>query len=152
MPFVTHLAFKRKLTSVKNPQSECYTGAYSWSLCYAKTELCRFFNAPKGCKFGDKCNFAHGEHELKFKTLTDLEEVGLVDVEVFRCHVCFTFLATGAWWVLQQCIISSCLSHRCLGAQLQMSCILALTPRTAHLNKDAQGYMIHESLASNQHG
>jgi hypothetical protein len=32
MPFVTHLAFKRKPTSVKNLQSECYTGAYSWLL------------------------------------------------------------------------------------------------------------------------
>jgi hypothetical protein len=31
--------------------------------------------------FGDKCNYAHGE----------------VDVEVFRCHVCFTWVATGAW-------------------------------------------------------
>jgi hypothetical protein len=62
-----------------------------------KTELCRFFNTTKGCEFGDKCNFAHGEFELKFKKLTDSEEAGLVDVEVFRCHVCFTWVATGAW-------------------------------------------------------
>jgi len=34
---------------------------------------------------------------MKFKKLTDSEEAGLVDVEVFRCHVCFTWVATGAW-------------------------------------------------------
>ncbi len=62
-----------------------------------KTELCRFFNTEQGCVFGDKCNYAHGEHELKFNKLMDLERAGLVDVEVFRCHVCFTWVATGAW-------------------------------------------------------
>lgn len=30
----------------------------------AKTELCRHYTTPKGCAFGDKCNYAHGEHEL----------------------------------------------------------------------------------------
>ena len=62
-----------------------------------KTELCRHYNTPKGCAFGDKCNYAHGEHELKFNKLVDLEAAGLVDLEVFRCHVCFTWVATGAW-------------------------------------------------------
>ena len=62
-----------------------------------KTELCRFFKSPKGCVFGDKCNYAHGEHELKFNKLVDLEVAGLVDVEVFRCHACSTWVATGAW-------------------------------------------------------
>ena len=62
-----------------------------------KTELCRHYKTPKGCAFGDKCNYAHGEHELKFNKLVDLEAAGLVDLEVFRCHVCFTWVATGAW-------------------------------------------------------
>jgi hypothetical protein len=62
-----------------------------------KTELCKFFNTEVGCKFGDKCNYAHGEQELKFNKLMDLERAGLVDVEVFRCHVCFTWVATGSW-------------------------------------------------------
>eukprot|EP01082_Thalassiosira_pseudonana_P005817 g5683.t1 g5683 contig2:1056635-1058879(-) len=48
-----------------------------------KTELCRYFNSAKGCIFGDKCNYAHGEQELKFNKLMDLEVAGLVDVEVF---------------------------------------------------------------------
>jgi len=62
-----------------------------------KTELCRNFNSAKGCPFGDKCNYAHGEHELKFTKLMDLERAGLVDIEIFRTHPCPTWVATGAW-------------------------------------------------------
>eukprot|EP00262_Sarcandra_glabra_P020719 TRINITY_DN83_c2_g1_i1.p1 TRINITY_DN83_c2_g1~~TRINITY_DN83_c2_g1_i1.p1 ORF type:complete len:312 (+),score=51.42 TRINITY_DN83_c2_g1_i1:146-1081(+) len=29
-----------------------------------KTRICNRFNSPEGCKFGDKCNFAHGESDL----------------------------------------------------------------------------------------
>ena len=29
-----------------------------------KTKLCNKFNSAEGCKFGDKCHFAHGEMEL----------------------------------------------------------------------------------------
>ncbi|KAJ8570491.1 hypothetical protein K7X08_037463 [Anisodus acutangulus] len=29
-----------------------------------KTKLCNKFNSAEGCKFGDKCNFAHGEWEI----------------------------------------------------------------------------------------
>ncbi|XP_073306840.1 zinc finger CCCH domain-containing protein 52-like [Primulina huaijiensis] len=29
-----------------------------------KTKICNRFNSAEGCKFGDKCNFAHGEWEL----------------------------------------------------------------------------------------
>ncbi|EPS67037.1 hypothetical protein M569_07738 [Genlisea aurea] len=29
-----------------------------------KTRLCNKFSTPEGCKFGDKCHFAHGEREL----------------------------------------------------------------------------------------
>ena len=62
-----------------------------------KTELCRHYNTPRGCPFGDKCNYAHGEHELKYTKLMDLERAGLVDVEIFRTHPCPTWVATGAW-------------------------------------------------------
>lgn len=68
-----------------------------------KTELCRFFNTEEGCKFGESCNYAHGEHELKFNKLLDLERAGLVDVEVFRCHMCFTWVATGSCPFDQRC-------------------------------------------------
>ncbi|XP_068647610.1 zinc finger CCCH domain-containing protein 14 [Aristolochia californica] len=29
-----------------------------------KTRMCNKYNTPEGCKFGDKCHFAHGEKEL----------------------------------------------------------------------------------------
>ncbi|XP_078438145.1 zinc finger CCCH domain-containing protein 14-like [Wolffia australiana] len=29
-----------------------------------KTRLCNNFSSPEGCRFGDKCHFAHGEREL----------------------------------------------------------------------------------------
>eukprot|EP00252_Welwitschia_mirabilis_P022224 TRINITY_DN596_c0_g1_i1.p1 TRINITY_DN596_c0_g1~~TRINITY_DN596_c0_g1_i1.p1 ORF type:complete len:423 (-),score=54.65 TRINITY_DN596_c0_g1_i1:304-1434(-) len=30
-----------------------------------KTKLCNRFNTPEGCRFGDKCHFAHGESDLR---------------------------------------------------------------------------------------
>lgn len=30
-----------------------------------KTMLCKHFNSPKGCSFGEKCQFAHGPEELR---------------------------------------------------------------------------------------
>jgi len=35
-----------------------------------KTELCKNWELRGNCKFGDKCCFAHGRHELKSKTVT----------------------------------------------------------------------------------
>ena len=32
-----------------------------------KTELCKWFMTKKYCRYGDKCNFAHGEEELRKK-------------------------------------------------------------------------------------
>ena len=62
-----------------------------------KTEMCRDYNKPGGCRFGDKCNYAHGEHQLKNQKLMDLAAAGLVDIEVYRTHVCVPWVATGAW-------------------------------------------------------
>ncbi|XP_042483074.1 zinc finger CCCH domain-containing protein 56-like [Macadamia integrifolia] len=30
-----------------------------------KTKLCNRYNTPEGCRFGDKCHFAHGEKDLR---------------------------------------------------------------------------------------
>ena len=30
-----------------------------------KTTLCKHFNTPQGCSYGDKCQFAHGNNELR---------------------------------------------------------------------------------------
>jgi len=68
-----------------------------------KTELCRHFGTQKGCPFGDKCNYAHGEHELKYTKLMDLERAGLVDIEIFRTHPCPIWIATGACPFDQRC-------------------------------------------------
>ena len=62
-----------------------------------KTELCRHFNTKKGCTFGATCNYAHGEHELNKRKLMELDADGLLDVEVYRCYACPTWVATGAW-------------------------------------------------------
>ncbi len=62
-----------------------------------KTELCRNFMTAGGCAFGDKCNYAHGVHELKYTKLMDLERAGLVDIEIFRTHPCPTWVSTGSW-------------------------------------------------------
>lgn len=34
----------------------------------AKTVLCTRFLSPEGCRFGDRCNFAHGDVELRNRT------------------------------------------------------------------------------------
>lgn len=76
-----------------------------------KTEMCRDYNKPGGCRFGDKCNYAHGEDQLKNQKLMDLAAAGLVDVEVYRTHVCVSWLATGAWYVIQCLMIYGMLNH-----------------------------------------
>ena len=30
-----------------------------------KTSMCKHFNTPQGCSYGDKCQFAHGSQELR---------------------------------------------------------------------------------------
>lgn len=39
-----------------------------------KTRLCNKYNSAEGCKFGDKCHFAHGEWELGKPTLPSHHE------------------------------------------------------------------------------
>ena len=51
------------------------------------------------CQYGDKCNYAHGKDDLKFQTLLELDNGGVTDVETYRTRVCFTWVATGSWWV-----------------------------------------------------
>jgi hypothetical protein len=38
-----------------------------------KTEMCKNWELRGNCKFGDKCCFAHGRHELKSKVLTHIK-------------------------------------------------------------------------------
>jgi hypothetical protein len=38
-----------------------------------KTEMCKNWELRGNCKFGDRCCFAHGKHELKGKTITHVK-------------------------------------------------------------------------------
>ena len=63
-----------------------------------KTELCLFFSRGKKCPFGPRCNYAHGEDELKYTKLFELQKAGLVDdINSYRTHPCFSWISTGAW-------------------------------------------------------
>ena len=63
-----------------------------------KTELCLFFSRGTACPFGPRCNYAHGEDELKYTKLVELSQAGLVeDINGYRSHPCFSWVATGAW-------------------------------------------------------
>ena len=63
-----------------------------------KTELCAFFSKGKKCPFGSKCNYAHGDHELKYTTLMEMDKAGLVvDIDSYRAYPCFSWVCTGAW-------------------------------------------------------
>ena len=63
-----------------------------------KTELCNTFMSGKICPFGTRCNYAHGEHELKYTTLFELRDAGLIDnIAGYRTHPCFSWVSTGAW-------------------------------------------------------
>ena len=62
-----------------------------------KTELCLHFKRGRICPFGDKCNYAHGQEELKYTTLMDMERAGLADAKSYRCLPCFSWISTGAW-------------------------------------------------------
>lgn len=39
--------------------------------------LCKHFDTTKGCAFGDKCQFAHGLHELRPQTGTGMINVNI---------------------------------------------------------------------------
>ena len=65
-----------------------------------KTELCQFWIDKKPCPWGVNCNFAHGEHDLKFRysTLLLMEESGQIsNAYTYLCRPCLTFVSTGAW-------------------------------------------------------
>lgn len=63
-----------------------------------KTELCLFISRGETCPFGRKCNYAHGENELKYTTLMEMDKAGLVsDIDSYRAFPCFSWVSTGGW-------------------------------------------------------
>ena len=51
-----------------------------------KTELCRSFSETGGCRYGHKCQFAHGEHELR----------PLMRHPKYKTEMCKRFATTGS--------------------------------------------------------
>ena len=46
-----------------------------WSAANAKTVLCKNWSEKGSCTYGDSCNFAHGEEQIR----------GVKEVKVRRC-------------------------------------------------------------------
>lgn len=58
---MTNLSGHSVPTGVKNPS---LSAAHANSPVPVKTKICNKYNTQEGCKYGDKCHFAHGEKEL----------------------------------------------------------------------------------------
>ncbi|CAN0283191.1 unnamed protein product [Pylaiella littoralis] len=69
-----------------------------------KTELCR--NFEKGvCTYGERCAFAHGRVELKYRTLREMQNAGRIpDAVKYRCIPCMTWVATGSCPYSTRCV------------------------------------------------
>lgn len=65
-----------------------------WTHHRYKTELCRPFEEAGECKYGDKCQFAHGMHELR-----NLQRHPKYKTELCRTFHSVGFCPYGARWV-----------------------------------------------------
>eukprot|EP00957_Ditylum_brightwellii_P165221 12579638-Ditylum_brightwellii.AAC.1 len=63
-----------------------------------KTELCENFIKYGWCKYKLSCDYAHGEDELRLKTLLERHDAGLLDLETFRTKLCIDHIITGKWY------------------------------------------------------
>ena len=59
-----------------------------------KTEICKNFEQTKTCKFGNHCCFAHGENELRTKTVSN---------ELYKTKICRHFKEAGFCPYGQRC-------------------------------------------------
>jgi len=69
-----------------------------------KTELCLYYLKDLPCPFGERCNYAHGWDELRFKKLKELERNGLIpNASQYRTHPCLNWITTGSCPFGQRC-------------------------------------------------
>ena len=67
----------------------------------AKTVLCTRITSPEGCRFGDRCNFAHTEIELKPRRNRFGGGGGQVCArlsELSQCSTWWSSVSTAVWW------------------------------------------------------
>ncbi|PSC69072.1 GRAM domain-containing 1B-like [Micractinium conductrix] len=58
-------ALRAQTASPRSPLAGAEPGAAPPPFALYKTSICRFHNTSQGCKFGERCSFAHGAHELR---------------------------------------------------------------------------------------
>jgi len=64
-PITFEIDVKPKKKTFHTPEEkQRFVQDYSRKL---KTEMCKNWDTTGSCKFGDRCSFAHGPHELKGK-------------------------------------------------------------------------------------
>ncbi|PKA60368.1 Zinc finger CCCH domain-containing protein 14 [Apostasia shenzhenica] len=61
---ITNLGNPNPSPAPRNPAAFAAPISDGHATPVVKSRLCNKFNTPEGCKFGDKCHFAHGEWEL----------------------------------------------------------------------------------------
>lgn len=80
-----HRKLDRSLSEPKNQKGGGHQNGQNSNSSRYKTELCRPFEESGVCKYGDKCQFAHGYQELR--TLTRHPK--------YKTELCCTFHTTG---------------------------------------------------------
>jgi hypothetical protein len=70
---------------IKSQQDQINSNQQQQSANRYKTELCRSFQESGQCKYGDKCQFAHGMNEMR----------NMVRHPKYKTELCRTFHATG---------------------------------------------------------
>jgi hypothetical protein len=66
-----------------------------------KTRICRNFQQTGACKYGDRCNFAHGKEELMGSF--PVEKKKEAPKNLFKTKLCSTFETKGSCWYGASC-------------------------------------------------
>ena len=75
-----------------------YNGTSAVKVEKEKTVMCENILRIGYCPHGKTCKFAHSDKELRTETYATANLWGLCH-NAYRSRPCFTFVATGKWWV-----------------------------------------------------